>query len=111
MKANGRITRGLCKCGNKQHMIGRNKAGNYVYRKVCHRCHKEGRRNKKPVCERCGFIAEDLCQIDIDHIDGDSNNNNIENLANICSNCHRLKTKLFDQWTPEKWRKNQNEKM
>jgi 5-methylcytosine-specific restriction endonuclease McrA len=52
-----------------------------------------------------------LCQIDIDHIDGDSNNNNIENLANICSNCHRLKTKLFDQWTPEKWRKKQNEKM
>jgi 5-methylcytosine-specific restriction endonuclease McrA len=108
MKANGRVTQGLCECGNKQAMIGLNKNGLKVYRKICGSCHKVGRRNKKPLCERCGFIAKDLCQIDIDHIDGNSNNNDLSNLANICSNCHRLKTKLFDQWTPEKWRNSGN---
>ena len=103
MNARGRIIQGLCECGNKQQLIGLNSSGNKVYRKVCKTCNKRGRRNKKPLCERCGFVAEDLCQIDIDHIDGNVSNNDPSNLANICSNCHRLKTKLFDQWTPENW--------
>jgi len=47
------------------------------------------------VCERCGFLAEDVCQLDVDHIirktDGGTNDPN--NLQVLCANCHRLKTK------------------
>lgn len=44
-------------------------------------------------CSRCGFIAEDPCQIDVDHIDSDHANNDPSNLQHLCANCHRLKTK------------------
>lgn len=43
-------------------------------------------------CSRCSFQPEDDCQIDVDHIDGDHNNHDIQNLQALCSNCHRLKT-------------------
>lgn len=48
---------------------------------------------KKDSCENCGFIPEDRCQLDVDHIDGNHYNNNSENLQTLCANCHRLKTK------------------
>lgn len=47
----------------------------------------------KPCCERCGFVPEDLCQLDIDHVNGDHHDNRPENLQTLCANCHRLKTK------------------
>lgn len=47
---------------------------------------------KGNVCTRCGFIAENPCQLDIDHIDGDRYNNSMENLQTLCANCHRLKS-------------------
>ena len=50
--------------------------------------------HKKDKCEFCNFIPIDLCQLDVDHIDGNHKNNNIENLQTLCANCHRLKTKL-----------------
>lgn len=43
-------------------------------------------------CGRCGFIAENKCQLDVDHIDGDKNNSDPSNLQTLCANCHRLKT-------------------
>lgn len=43
-------------------------------------------------CEVCGFEPLDKCQLDVDHIDGDHNNNNEDNLQTLCANCHRLKT-------------------
>jgi len=46
-------------------------------------------------CKRCGFIPEDSCQIDVDHIDGNHENNASENLQILCVNCHRIKTKAF----------------
>jgi len=46
------------------------------------------------VCERCGFVPEDVCQLDVDHIDGDHANNDRANLMTLCANCHRLKTRL-----------------
>lgn len=45
-------------------------------------------------CYKCGFIAQDKCQLDVDHINGNHNDNRIENLQILCANCHRLKTKL-----------------
>jgi 5-methylcytosine-specific restriction endonuclease McrA len=52
------------------------------------------RRHKGSYCEKCGFIPEHKCQLDVDHIDGNHNNNNPENLQTLCANCHRLKTFL-----------------
>ena len=49
---------------------------------------------KKNECETCGFRAIDLCQLDVDHIDGNKHNNDPSNLQTLCANCHRIKTKL-----------------
>ena len=51
-------------------------------------------RYKEDVCECCGFIAVHKCQLDVDHIDGNHENNSPTNLRTLCANCHRLKTWL-----------------
>ena len=83
-----------------------NKNGIQLWSKYCNTCHKviynlkvgnryKGYvRYKKQHCEYCGFIPIDLCQLDVDHIDGNRNNSLPENLQTLCANCHRLKTKL-----------------
>jgi len=43
-------------------------------------------------CARCGFVPEHVCQLDVDHIDEDHENNDPANLQTLCANCHRLKT-------------------
>jgi len=53
---------------------------------------------KKSYCENCNFIAINSCQLDVDHIDGNKNNNNENNLQTLCANCHRLKTYLNKDW-------------
>lgn len=45
-------------------------------------------------CSFCGFVPIHKCQLDIDHIDGDRNNNHIDNFQILCANCHRLKTHI-----------------
>jgi hypothetical protein len=55
---------------------------------------KKYRRHVKEKCIRCGFIPEDTCQLDVDHIDGNHKNNDANNLQTLCSNCHRIKTKI-----------------
>lgn len=50
------------------------------------------RRHKKTSCEHCGFIAINPCQLDVDHIDGNRDNNDPSNFRTLCANCHRLKT-------------------
>ena len=54
---------------------------------------KQYQKHPKPRCVMCGFIPEDPCQIDIDHIDGNHKNHSKDNLQALCANCHRLKTK------------------
>lgn len=51
----------------------------------------------KVSCFRCGFIPEDICQLDIDHKDGNHKNNDVSNLQVLCANCHRLKSYITKQ--------------
>ena len=55
-------------------------------------------RYRKDYCEACGFIPEHHGQLDVDHIDGNSKNNDPDNLQTLCANCHRLKTVLNNDW-------------
>ena len=58
------------------------------------------RRHRKDYCEntdgRLGFVCVavivDVCQLDVDHIDGNPTNNSVKNLQTLCKNCHSLKT-------------------
>jgi hypothetical protein len=73
---------------------GRNDAGNWRCNKIDRGINRfEYRLFKKDYCESCGFIAEDSCQLDVHHKDGNRKNNNSDNLETLCANCHRLKTK------------------
>ena len=47
---------------------------------------------KLPNCEHCNFVVIHSSQLDIDHIDGNRENNSPQNLQTLCANCHRLKT-------------------
>lgn len=55
---------------------------------------QDHRRHVGARCECCGFIAEHLAQLDVDHRDGNHSNNDPSNLQTLCANCHRLKTLL-----------------
>lgn len=106
---------GVCVLCNKNPQ--RSKPGG-LFRPTCRSCErkrfpssKESKRNKriketrpyllhrKNSCERCGFIPEHECQLDVDHIDGNHKNNEVSNLQTLCANCHRLKTYTNKDWT------------
>ena len=57
---------------------------------------------KKDRCESCRFIPVHTCQLDVDHIDGNRDNNNPSNLRTLCANCHRLKTFQNKDWIKQK---------
>ena len=57
--------------------------------------------HKKDKCKHCGFIPVHMSQLDVDHIDGNRNNNDPANLQTLCANCHRLKTHLSGDSTSE----------
>ena len=88
---------------------GISKKGFIKYKKYCSSCErkvynlriskKNTRRlgyalHKKDKCENCNFIPIHPCQLDVDHIDGNKENNNLSNLRTLCANCHRLKTHI-----------------
>ena len=97
--------RGLCcVCDkNKQAVAAKTVLGYTRYSKYCSSCAKNRYGDfsksktlwkiKKPHCERCGFIADDPCQLDVHHIDRNNKNNNQSNLQTLCANCHRLEHK------------------
>lgn len=45
---------------------------------------------KKIQCEKCDFIPEDPCQLDLIYKDGNKNNKKSSNLKTLCANCNRL---------------------
>ena len=59
-------------------------------------------------CESCGFdpvtayptlhTKAQSSMLDVDHIDGNHQNNDPENLQTLCANCHRLKTYVNRDW-------------
>lgn len=97
-----RTIRGYCNCGNLMEFLGYDSEGNKKYRDRCTSCKRKGRRTKKDNCERCGFIPEDKCQLDVDHINMNPADNRSKNLITLCANCHRLKTKLERELKDEK---------
>lgn len=79
------------------------KKGSKIYRsKLRKQYQKPYTKYKKDKCEHCGFIPVHSCQLDVDHIDGNNENNNITNLQTLCANCHRLKTYLNKDWENKK---------
>lgn len=97
------MNRPLCKCGNVKEIRATTKYGTISYRSSCTSCRKTARAEKGDSCTRCGFIPEDLVQLDVDHIDGDRSNNNESNLQTLCANCHRLKTKQDQNWKKKQY--------
>jgi hypothetical protein len=57
---------------------------------------------KKAFCERCGFIPEHSCQLDVDHQDENHSNDATENLVTLCANCHRLKSRAHSMLEPDR---------
>lgn len=55
--------------------------------------HKPWTAFKKDRCEHCGAQPEALTMLDVDHIDGDRNNNDPRNLQTLCKPCHVIKTR------------------
>ena len=60
-----------------------------------HAAKRPHRAFKTGICERCNFEAEDECQLDVHHKDGDHFNNAPGNLQTLCANCHRLVERLL----------------
>jgi hypothetical protein len=90
---------------------GISKHGFQKWHKYCSSCAKAAYNtkfgyllNKKNKCEKCGFVPEDKCQLDIIYKDGDKKNKQKSNLKTLCANCNRLfqkklkgkKKSLFD---------------
>jgi hypothetical protein len=88
----GLTIRGTCHCGKKVRPRGRATSGQQIFDTKCWSCRCEYRKHKKTYCELCGFVAVVQAQLDVDHIDGNRDNNDISNLQTLCANCHRLKT-------------------
>ena len=92
--------KGICiECNKNVQTLRQTIKGVKIYRATCSSCHSKKYRSKfkykshkKDTCESCGFKAVHSCQLDVDHIDGNHNNNKLSNLQTLCANCHRLKT-------------------
>jgi hypothetical protein len=52
---------------------------------------------KKDKCEKCGFVPEDKCQLDVIYKDNNKKNKDKRNLKTLCANCNRLHQKKLKE--------------
>lgn len=83
---------------------GVSKHGFKKWHKYCSSCAKGAYNEKfgfllekKDKCQRCGFIPEDMCQLDIVYKDGNKKNKDKSNIRTLCSNCSRLHRKKLKE--------------
>ncbi len=83
---------------------GVSKHGFKKWHKYCSSCAKASYNpknghllNKKNKCEKCGFVPEDKCQLDIVYKDGDKKNKTKSNMKTLCANCNRLHQKKMKE--------------
>lgn len=83
---------------------GNSKHGFKKWHKYCSTCAKAAYNNKfgfllnkKNKCEKCGFVAEDTCQLDIIYKDSNNKNKTKSNMKTLCANCSRLYKKQLRQ--------------
>jgi hypothetical protein len=68
------------------------------------------RKYRKDYCENVDGRLGHKCtativwsgQLQVDHIDGNHDNNDPENLQTLCANCHTLKTNIYRDWEDKK---------
>lgn len=79
---------------------GTSKLGFKLWHKYCSQCARDAYHPqrgfllmKRDKCQRCGFLAEDLCQTGIYYLDGDKKNRDVKNMQVLCQNCLRLRQK------------------
>lgn len=83
---------------------GKSKHGFQQWHKYCSTCAKAAYDNKfgfllnkKNKCEKCNFVPEDKCQLDIVYKDNDVKNKNKSNIKTLCANCNRLHQKKLKE--------------
>lgn len=99
-------------CNQVCHSRKIGKKGKRDYRSVCYHCHKAASGHhqykigvtpyKTGKCSntdghlgwKCKAEIQHSCQTELDHIDGDRLNNTLENIQELCRNCHVLKTNM-----------------
>lgn len=85
---------------------GKSKHGFQKWHKYCASCAKgkynknyEFLQSKRNKCEKCGFIAEDKCQLSLIYKDGNKNNKEKNNVKTFCANCSKLHYKKLKDKT------------
>lgn len=102
-------------CQNIQQYQYTSKKGVRYYRKICAPCHFsrlgiqgwEYKNHRKDYCENArgkykGWLGVPCCIeefpkrfLSVDHLDGDHDNNELDNLMTLCPTCHGVKTWIF----------------
>lgn len=100
--------------GNYHEYCSSHHKGKYLMNDWIYKQHREN------YCEnidgRLGFkctttIVAPNWMLEVDHIDGDNENNEPENLQTLCACCHRVKTMLNEENLPKNKRKKYLEKL
>lgn len=106
--------RSLCPiCSTKPVAINYIRNGTTYYRSKCDSCARKTAKvkpkqhswvragyKKKPHCEKCGFVAKLLDQLQVFYLDGNLKNTNWANLKTICANCAIEVYKSNLPWKP-----------
>jgi hypothetical protein len=53
--------------------------------------------HKKNCCDKCNFLPEDNCQLDLVYVDGNKKNKSVKNMLTLCANCNRVYQKKLKE--------------